>query len=423
VSGDLISVISVPIFTGAIGYATNWTGVWMLFNPVQFKGLRVRWLARIVRVMPRKIQQIPGAIVGGIGWQGIIPSRAAKMGSIAVDKGIAKIGDPGDFYEQLEPDKMAEHILEQARPEIRDTIERVVRREHPQLWRDLPPQLRETVHDRVQRQLPEIISGITDEIGENIDQLLDIKLMVIERLKERPELANRVFQETGSKELRFIINFGFIFGFVCGIPTAVITEILFHQWWLLPLLGIIIGWTTNWVALWMIYEPAEPTKIGPFTFHGLFIKRQPEVADVYAGIIADDIVNMRNIGEELMHGARSDRTRHLIETAMRPAIDRAVGRVRPAVRVAVGAREYDAIRDSLAEEAAEYTMTPLTDPELNKEQTSRVHELIEPRIADLNGHDFAELLRSATREDEWLLLAHGGVLGLVGGLLHLAIFG
>jgi uncharacterized membrane protein YheB (UPF0754 family) len=423
VSSDLISLISVPFFTGAIGYATNWTGVWMLFNPVHFRGLRVSWLARVVRVMPRKIQQIPGAIVGGIGWQGIIPSRAAKMGSIAVDKGIAKIGDPGDFYQQLEPDKMAEHILEQARPEIRDTVERVVRREHPQLWQDLPPRVRETVHERVQRQLPEIVRGITDEIGENIDQLLDIKLMVIGHLKERPELANRVFQETGRKELRFIINFGFIFGFALGIPTAVITELLFHVWWLLPLLGIIIGWTTNWVALWMIYEPAEPTKVGPFTFHGLFIRRQPEVADVYAGIIADDIVNMKNIGEELMHGARSDRTRRLIETAMLPAIDRAVGRVRPAVRVAVGEREYDAIRDGLAEEAVEYTMTPLTDEDLNEQQTQRVHELIEPRIAKLGGHDFAELLRSATREDEWLLLAHGGVLGLVGGLLHLAIFG
>jgi uncharacterized membrane protein YheB (UPF0754 family) len=422
-SGDLISLLSVPVFTGAIGYATNWTGVWMLFNPVQFKGLRLRWLARVVRTMPRKIQQIPGAIVGGIGWQGIIPSRAAKMGSIAVDKGIAKIGDPGDFYEQLEPEKMAEHILEQARPEIRDTVERVMRREHPQLWRDLPPRLRERVHERVQEQLPEIVHGITDEIGENIDQLLDIKLMVIRHLQERPELANRVFQETGAKELRFIINFGFFFGFALGIPTAVITELLFHQWWLLPLLGIIIGWTTNWVALWMIYEPAEPTKVGPFTFHGLFIRRQPEVADVYAGIISDDIVNMKNIGDELMHGARSDRTRRLIETAMRPAIDRAVGRVRPAVRVAVGEREYDAIREGLAEEAVDYTMTPLTDHDLNEEQTSRIHELIEPRIAKLNGQDFAELLRSATREDEWLLLLHGAVLGLVGGLLHLAIFG
>jgi hypothetical protein len=37
--------------------------------------------------------------------------------------------------------------------------------------------------------------------------------------------------------------------------------------------------------------------------------------------------------------------------------------------------------------------------------------------------DFGEMLRTATREDEWLLLAHGAVLGLIGGLVHLAIFG
>jgi hypothetical protein len=37
--------------------------------------------------------------------------------------------------------------------------------------------------------------------------------------------------------------------------------------------------------------------------------------------------------------------------------------------------------------------------------------------------DFAELLRTATREDEWLLRVHGAVLGLAGGLIHLAVFG
>ena len=34
----------------------------------------------------------------------------------------------------------------------------------------------------------------------------------------------------------------------------------------------------------------------------------------------------------------------------------------------------------------------------------------------------ADLMRSAMREDEWLLLAHGAVLGVVGGLLHAAAF-
>ena len=67
---------------------------------------------------------------------------------------------------------------------------------------DLPPRVREALHERVQEQLPEIVHGITDEIGENIDQLLDIKLMVIHHLEKQPELANRIFTEVGQRELR-----------------------------------------------------------------------------------------------------------------------------------------------------------------------------------------------------------------------------
>ena len=37
--------------------------------------------------------------------------------------------------------------------------------------------------------------------------------------------------------------------------------------------------------------------------------------------------------------------------------------------------------------------------------------------------DFVEMLRSAIKQDEWLLFVHGGALGLFAGFLHLAIFG
>ena len=148
---ELVNMITIPIFSGLIGYTTNWTGVWMLFYPVKFAGFRLPGLQALAGLLPRKLQQIPGIMQGGVGWQGIIPSRAAKMGSIAVDKGIAKLGGPADFYEQLEPDLIAEHILESSRDDIRDVVERTMQREHPQLWNDLPPQLREAVHTRVQR--------------------------------------------------------------------------------------------------------------------------------------------------------------------------------------------------------------------------------------------------------------------------------
>ncbi|MEA2445706.1 MAG: hypothetical protein QOJ12_2998 [Thermoleophilales bacterium] len=420
-TSELIGLLTIPLFSGAIGYATNWTGVWMLFEPVHFKGFKVPGLSRVAELLPRKVQDVPGIMNGGVGWQGIIPSRAAKMGSIAVDKGIAKLGQPSDFYEKLQPERLAEHIVDSSRGDIRELVDRVAAREHPQLWRELPPDLREAVHERVERQFPDIVHEVTDEIGRNIDQLLDVKLMVIRKIEERPELGNKIFKSVGDRELRFIVNFGFFFGFAMGIPVALIVYLL-PQWWVLILCGTIVGWTTNWLAIKMIFEPIEARRILGFKWQGLFLRRQREVADVYADVIADDIITVANIGEELLYGASADRTRQMIASALRPAIDRAVGPVRPLVRLAVGPREYDAIRESVAVEAVDSTLTPLADEEFNREQSAEVHALIADRMREMPPRDFSEMLRSAMRQDEWLLIAHGAVLGIFGGGLHVLLF-
>ncbi len=416
-----IAMISIPVFTGVIGYIINWTGVWMLFHPLRFHGFIVPGLSKLATLLPRKLQEVPGIMHGGIGWQGIIPNRASKMGSIAVDKGIAKLGNPGDFYEQIEPDKIAEHILATTQGDIYEMVERIMEREHPGLWNDLPPRVRQSVHDRVEAELPTIVREVTDEIGNNIDQLLDIKLMTIAHLERKPELVNRIFLDVGKKELRLMINFGFLFGFVLGIPVVFITE-LFPVWWVLPICGVVVGWVTNLLGMKLIFEPVEPTKWGPIKMHGLFLRRQQEVAEVYAGIIANDVVTIGNMGEFLLDSPRADRTRQMIETAMEPAVDRATP-ARSAVRVAVGAREYDRIRDAVAVEAVDYTLVPLSEPEFNERQAAKVKALLHDRMKVMPYSDFVEMLRSAIKEDEWMLYAHGAVLGFGAGLVHLAIFG
>ena len=416
-----IGLITIPIFSSVLGYITNWTGVWMIFEPIEFKGFRLPGLAPLVRFTPRKVQQVPGFMHGAVGWQGIIPSRAAKMGSIAVDKGIAKLGTPRQIYDQLDPQRIRDHILEQAQRDLQGAVDRIIEREHPQLWRDLPPQLRSAINGRVQQQLPEVVDTITGELRRNLDQLLDIKMMVIRYIEENPEVANRIFYEIGKKELRFIIRFGAVFGFVAGIPLAFLTGST-HSWAVLLFGSAVIGYVTNWLGIWMIFEPIKPRKIGPFRVQGLFLKRQREVSEIYARLIAEDVVNVRNIGDELMRGPRSDRTQQLIRNAMRPAVDRAVGPAQPAVRVAVGADEYDAVRESLASEAVEYTTKPLQDEDFNSEQSEEIRGLATERIEELPPDEFSELLRTVIRQDEWLLIAHGGALGLVSGGLHLLLF-
>ena len=57
--------ISIPFVSGIIGYVTKVVAIKMMFAPMDFLGF--------------KIGPIP------IGWQGIVPRKAEKMATIAVD--------------------------------------------------------------------------------------------------------------------------------------------------------------------------------------------------------------------------------------------------------------------------------------------------------------------------------------------------
>lgn len=418
----LTDLISIPLFTGVMGYVTNWTGVLMLFKPIRFHGVRVPGLRMLFPYLPRRIRILPLIRYDGrLGWQGIVPSRADKMASISVDKGLAKLGSIGDFYRELEPDRIAEHLTAIAQGEIRDVVEEIMRRENPQLWHDLPPVIKEAVFARVRGQLPAIVKSLTDEIGENVDQLIDAKLMVIGYFRKNPELLNELFLIMGRKELTFMKNFGFYFGVPMGFVLFGILQ-AYPAWWILPLGGVIIGWVVNWIGVTMIFEPVFPNRWVPWR-QGLLVKRQPEVSELYSQMVADKVITLQNIGNELLTGPRSDRTLQMLEDSLRPAVDRAVGPARAAVRVAIGSREYDQIRTSLATEATGFAPIAFNDAEFSKRQSGKIYKFIVGQMRQMGPDDFVEMLRSAIKQDEWLLFFHGGALGLFAGFLHLAIFG
>ena len=419
---DWPHLLSVPLFTGVVGFLINWTGLVMLFSPVRFRGVTVPGMRQLSRVLPRKLQEVPGILQGGIGWQGIVPARAAKMGSIAVDKAIAKLGTPKEFYQQLEPERIAEHIVQVFEPQMPAMIEQIMRRESSDLWRDLPLRGRQAVIGRVQAQLPGVVRTVTDEIGEHIDQLLDPKIMVIDHFRKNPALVVRIFRDFGQRELDLMVVFGFVFGFGLGVPVAIVDH-WFGQWWLLPVLGVVVGWATNALGMWLIFESPEPRRILGVKVHGLFLRRQDGAAEVYAQIIADDVITLENIGDFLLTGPRGDRTQQLLAEAMRPAIDNAAGPLRGAVRIAVGSRRFDNIREAVALEAVDRTIGPFKDPEFSRQQSEKIYRLIATRTKELPPSDFVEMMRAAIREDEWMLYAHGAIMGFAGGLLHLAIFG
>ena len=83
----------------------------------------------------------------------------------------------------------------------------------------------------------------------------------------------------------------------------------------------------------------------------------------------------------------------------------------------------DEIRESVAQAAVGRTITPFRDKDFSAQQAEKIRALVARRTAELPPKDFVEMMRAAIREDEWMLYAHGAIMGLAGGFLHLWIFG
>ncbi|MBJ8340499.1 MULTISPECIES: hypothetical protein [Antrihabitans] len=417
----LMELITIPLFTGVIGYITNWTGVLMLFVPIEFKGFHLPGLKFLFPYWPRRVQVLPVFKDGHrFGWQGMVPSRAEKMASIAVDKSLVKVGNISDFYRELDPDSIAQHFAQTFLPQIRAVVDSIMIKENPRLWYNLPNFAKEVVYKKVEDDLPANATKIADQIGEHLEELIDAKYMAIRILTENPKLLNDIFRTMGAKELRFMQNFGFYFGLPCGFVLVGVLQLLPH-WWVLPIGGIIIGWVVNYIGLTMIFEPLERNKWVPWK-QGLLLKRRDEIAVGFGETFSKHVITLDNISQELLTGPRSDRSLLLLENTMRDTVDEAVGRARFAVKTAVGSKEYERMKAAVMPAALEFMPQILNDPEFADQQAKKISTFVQTQMSKLSNRDFGELLRAAVKQDEWLLFVHGGVLGAFAGFLHLAIF-
>ena len=397
--------LTIPFISAIIGYITNYAAIKMTFYPLELFGFR--------------IGKIP------IGWQGIIPSKAAKMASISVDLMTEKLVSIEDVIMQLDPhamaDEMRPHMINMTEKVMSETMED----DDLAFWETLPQSAKEIIYARVTKELPGLIREMMVDISENIYDLFDLKKMVIDALVADKQLMVDMFQKTGAEEFKFIQRSGLYFGFMFGvIQMAIFWVISYYNpkiTWLhltLPIFGFIVGYATNWLALKLIFRPLKPMKVGPWTFLGLFIKRQNEVAAEYARIVAGHIINSQNIFNEMIYGKNVDKLISLVQAHVKKALDTSAGYTKPIIQFVVGPKKYMRIKKKLVKKFVFALPGPVKKIFSFTEESFDMENLLRTRLQALSGEEFEGILRPAFEEDEWLLILVGGLLGLGAGVLQ-----
>ncbi|MES1927067.1 DUF445 family protein [Salinisphaera sp. T31B1] len=396
---------SMPFISAIIGYITNVVAIKMMFHPIEFVGLWKPYL----------------------GWQGIVPRKAAKMSAIATDTITQNLIDSEEIFARLDPEEVAEHLKVPLNEMTEDLVDQVMRTHHPEVWSRTPQAARETIVARIQSTIPQAIADTVRDLRKDVNQVFDLKNMVVTNLVHHKELMNRIFLETGDKEFRFIARSGAYFGFPLGL-LQMFVWMFYQPFWLLPAVGLMVGWFTNWAALKMIFNPKDKHRVGPFELHGLFFKRQRDVASAYGDLVANEVLSPINILQQVLRGPYSDRIFTIIAHRVGEAIDESAGPIRSFMSWTVGDVNYIRLKQTAVERLIAQTpdaqdrpspamqsFVDYADRELAIEQT-----LVE-RMRQLPPREFEGMLRPAFEEDEWILITVGAALGLAVGVFQFVV--
>ncbi|MBE1500457.1 uncharacterized membrane protein YheB (UPF0754 family) [Amycolatopsis lexingtonensis] len=380
--------VSIPIVAALIGYGTKLVAIRMMFQPVEFIGVKPF-----------------------LGWQGIVPKRAARMASIACDTMTEQLIKPAEVVARLDASRIAQEIEKPLLAGVEDIVREVAGHYQPGLWESLPVRVQRLVIERVQHESPRMVAAVLDLIKSDVDSVFDLKGMVVTSLVKDKRLLNRIFQEAGAKEFKFIARSGLVFGGAIGI-IQMVAWVLFKFPPIMPIFGLFTGWFTDWLALRMIFYPIEPRRYFGVQWQGLFLKRRAEVAEAYGSLIAKEIITPHNVIEAILHGPLSDRVLALIQRQL----DRELGSVaKPLLVFAVGSRKYQDMKLSIASQIMSRLPETMRYIEDYATDAMDIRNVLVSKMKQLSPKEFERLLRPAFEQDEWILIATGAVLGFAVG--------
>lgn len=390
--------LSMPLVCAAVGYGTNWVCIKMMCYPINFMGIKPPYL----------------------GWQGVVPRRAPNIAGIQVDLMTSRLISVEEIFGRLDPNRIAQELEPVMLDMIQSITDDIMAVQAPKAWEALPQPIKERVYARARKEAPEIVARMMEDIKANINDVFDLKAMVMDAFIRDRSMLVKLFQEIGYKEFAFVQNSGFWFGLLFGLVQMVLW-IFYQEPWILPLAGVFVGWATNWLALNMIFSPKQPVKVGPFTFQGLFIKRQHEVAVDFGTMIAGEILNPQNIVEGILKGPSSDKLFDLIQKNVKRTMDEYAGYTKPFITLTLGTRRYIEIKELAVERIMSHVPDAMKHIHAYTEEAMDINTILRTKMSGLTPEEFESMLRPAFEEDEWQLIALGAVLGFFVGWAQLVI--
>lgn len=185
----------------------------------------------------------------------------------------------------------------------------------------------------------------------------------------------------------------------------------------LIIVGAVIGWTTNVLAIKMLFRPIRPLKIPLFniTLQGLIPKRRHDIAKSIGEVVEKELVSINEIFDRLVTEENKKEVICIIKEKLLKVVDYKIPAIIP---YSIKSKIIDYFEEQINKDAMAILDSSIDGILSNTVYKVKIGEMVEEKIDELELENMEGLILSLTSRELKYIELFGGLLGGIIGLIQ-----
>jgi uncharacterized membrane protein YheB (UPF0754 family) len=195
------------------------------------------------------------------------------------------------------------------------------------------------------------------------------------------------------------------------------------SWWFytIPFISAFIHWLTIWMALKLLFHPRHPKKILGFTLHGVFPKRQQQIAESLGRIVGHELLSFDDIEQMITRPENVQRILPLAEERIDNFLRVRLKEEMPMISMFIGDKTIGQLKTVFMKELEELFPVIMKNYVANLRNDLDLERIVVEKIASFSADRLENMLNEFLTKEFRFVEIIGAALGFLIGLLQILL--
>lgn len=190
--------------------------------------------------------------------------------------------------------------------------------------------------------------------------------------------------------------------------------------YLIPFISAIIGFVTNYFAIKMLFYPRKPVNLLLVKVQGIFPKRKTLLARRMARLVAEELLSMDQLKEEIDRQATQGQIRTAIEEEVEIYLREKISSLNPLLKTLINDQRILQLRDKICGEIESF-IPRITHQFFNRLDTVNLENMVFEQVASFTSDKLENMMMSVIQKELRFIEWAGAFLGFIIGLFQVLL--